>query len=140
MSRADRLSALVLAFWAGGLWTVCGMVVPALFWLIEDSKLAGNLAAQLFYGETFLGVLFGLIYWALQRGKLDAVSSRCVWIAMTAPLVFFVVLRPLMNAARSSGDMARFGQLHGLASVLFLTACFAAGVPVWRPRIRRPAG
>ena len=115
------------------------MVVPALFWLLEDRRQAGNVAAQFFYGETFLGVLFGLIYWALQRGKLDAESSRCVWIAMTAPLVFFVVLRPLMNAARSSGDMARFGQLHGLASVLFLTACIASGLLVWRSRSTRPA-
>ncbi len=131
-SRADRLAALVLSAWAGGLWTVCGVVVPGLFWLLPDTRLAGSVAAKFFYAEVALGTLFGVMYWLLRRKRLDR-SARWVLVsAIGAPLVFFVVLRPLMNTARIAGDMARFGQLHGVASLLFMVACLCVGWLVWR--------
>jgi hypothetical protein len=107
-------------------------VVPGLFWLIADSKQAGSIATQFFYAQTFFGVLFGLIYWVLRRRVLDALSKRCLLAAVAAPLLFFVVLTPWMNAARAAADMVRFGQLHGAASGLFLIACVAVGTLVWR--------
>lgn len=139
MCRAERLAAVLLAAWAGGLWTVCGIVVPGLFWLIDDNKLAGSVAAQFFYAETFFSLLFGSMYWALRRQVLDVLNKRCLLTAMAAPLVFFLLLTPWMNAARAAGNMARFGQLHGLASLLFLIACVAVGVLVWRASFTRPA-
>lgn len=138
MSRAERLAALVLAAWAGGMWTVCGVVVPGLFWLIDDPKQAGNIAAQFFNAEVALGTLFGLMYWAL-RARFRTVDQRWCWTAIGAPLIFFVGLKPLMNAARAADDMARFGQLHGVATLLFLIACVAVGVLVWRSGLMRPA-
>lgn len=143
-SRADGLAALILSAWAGGMWAICGIVVPGLFWLIDDTKQAGNLAAQFFYAEVALGTLFGLMYWALRRRQLSGSDKRWLLSAIAAPLLFFVVLKPLMNAARADGNMARFGQLHGVASLLFLIACVALGVLVWRAqamnKIRRRAG
>ena len=139
MSRAERLAALILAAWAGGLWTVCGMVVPGLFWLMGDPKLAGNVAAKFFYAEVALGTLFGLMYFALKRLRMSSSDKRWWLAGIAAPLVFYGVLRPLMNAAREAGNMARFGQLHGAASLLFLIACVATGVLVWRGSIKRPA-
>lgn len=131
MSAMQRCANLVLVLWAGSLWTICGLVVPGLFWLLKDDhRLAGHLAAFFFYGETFLGLLLGLIYVAVAR--LDRAGIIAAVIAMLMPLVFFVVLRPMMASARATGDMARFGQLHGVASLLFLLACIGAGVVVWR--------
>lgn len=137
-ARGVRLARLVLTAWAGGMWTVCGIVVPGLFWLIEDKKQAGNIAAQFFNAEVALGTLFGLMYWALRTRFYKSERPWC-WTAIGAPLTFFVVLKPLMNTARSAGDMARFGQLHGVASLLFLIACAALGVLVWRSGATHPA-
>ncbi len=128
---------MVLSAWAGGMWTICGVVVPGLFWLIPDTRLAGNLAAQFFDVEVFLGTLFGLMYWALRRQLLDRMDKRWLLAAIGAPQVFFAVLKPVMNAARAAGNMARFGQLHGVATLLFLIACAAVGVLVWRFRAYR---
>jgi len=138
-ARSERLAALILAAWAGGMWTVCGVVVPGLFWLVEDPKQAGNIAAQFFNAQVAFGTLFGLMYWALLRLKLTAVDKRWWLAAIAAPLVFFVVLKPLMAAARAAGNMARFGQLHGVASLLFLIACAAVGMLVWRSGVKHPA-
>lgn len=137
MSRRAPLAALVLSAWAGGLWIICGVVVPGLFWLIADTRVAGNVAAQFFYAETVLATVLGVSYRALVNHQLERNSRRWWWAAITAPLLFILVLRPLMNAARATGDLARFGQLHGLASTLFLIACLAVGVLNWRAATRR---
>ena len=129
---------MVLAAWAGGMWTVCGMVVPGLFWLIEDKKQAGNIAVQFFNAEVVLGTLFGLMYWALRARFFKSQLPWC-WTAIGAPLIFFSALKPLMNTAREAGNMARFGQLHGAATLLFLIACVAVAVLVWRSDVTRPA-
>jgi hypothetical protein len=137
-ARGERLARVVLAAWAGGMWTVCGVVVPGLFWLIGDKKQAGNIAAQFFNAEVALGTLFGLMYWAL-GARFRAAERPWCWTAIGVPLVFFVALKPLMNTARAAGDMTRFGQLHGVATLLFLITCGALGVLVWRGGIMRPA-
>lgn len=138
MSRATSLSTLVLCLWVGGLWTVCGIVVPGLFWLLADTREAGNVAAQFFYVETWLGALLGLMYWLLRRHTLARSTQYGLWVAVLSPLLFFLALRPLMAAARAANDMARFGQLHGVASLLFLLACLGAGVVAWR-HLKKPA-
>lgn len=132
MNRAARLSTLILCLWTGGLWIVCGVIVPGLFWLIPDKQQAGALAAQFFYAEVALGTLLGVMYWWLRRAMMATSTQRWLWLAVGAPLLFFVVLRPLMNSARVAGDMKLFGQLHGVASTLFLLACVAVGVVAWQ--------
>jgi len=128
-----RFNQFILTLWAGSLWTVCGLVVPGLFWLFpHDHKLAGNIAAQFFYAETFLGLLLGAIYLAVGRRHLDCVNVIAAAFAIAMPLLFFVALRPMMVSAREVGDTARFGQLHGVSSLLFVIACVAVGVLIWR--------
>ena len=132
MSNTDRLARLVLTGWAGGLWTVCGLVVPALFYLLAEKAQAGQVAAVLFNLQALLGALLGVVYWLLQRQRLDRFAQRCVLAAVLSPLVFYVILRPWMNALRAAGDMARFGQLHSAAGLMFLVACVALALLVWR--------
>jgi hypothetical protein len=142
MNRTVPLSTLIVCLWTGGMWTVCGIVVPGLFWLIPDTKQAGNVAAQFFYVEVGLGALLGMMYWLLRRRAISSSTQRWLWAAVAAPVLFFVVLKPLMASARAAGDMARFGQLHGAASLLFLVACVGSGVVAWRhllPSLTRPA-
>jgi len=135
-----RLNQLVLTLWAGSLWTICGVVVPGLFWLLpNDHKLAGNIAAQFFYAETFLGLALGVIYLAVGHRSLNRTSVIAALLAIAMPLFFFVALRPMMATARAAGDTARFGQLHSASSLLFVVACVAAGVLVWRSSVNRRA-
>lgn len=128
---------LILTFWAGGLWTICCLVVPGLFWLMDDRRLAGNIAAQFFYLEVFLSVILGGGWLWLMRGRLSRRSMSLAWAAILAPVAFYVVLRPIMSAVRATGDMARFGQLHTIGSLLFLIACIATAMLVWRSDANR---
>jgi len=132
MSNTDRLARLLLVAWAGGMWTVCGLVVPALFQLIPGKSQAGNVAASLFDLISILSAVVGLLYVLLQRPRLDRFAKVSVFAAVIAPLVFLLMLRPWINAVRAAGDMARFGQLHGVAGLLFLVACVALALLVWR--------
>ena len=134
MKRNAPLSTLVLCLWFGSLWTICGIVVPGIFWLLGDTdkRLAGNVAAQFFYLEVWLGAVLGVMYWLLRRHVMSRSTHLWLWAAIIAPLVFFAVLRPIMNALRAAGDLARFGQMHGVASLLFLIACVGVAVVAWR--------
>ena len=132
MSNSNRLARLLLVAWAGSMWSVCGLVVPALFRLIPDKSQAGNVAASLFDLISVLSAVVGLLYVLLQRPRLDRFAKASVLAAVMAPLAFLLGLRPWMNAVRAAGDMARFGQLHGVAGLLFLVACVALALLVWR--------
>ena len=138
MTRGARLATLILCLWMGSLWTVCGIVVPGLFHLLDpDKQLAGRIAAQFFYVEVWLGALLGLMYWLLRRHAMGRSTQAWLWAAIFAPLVFFVVLRPVMNSLREAGDMIRFGQMHGIASLLFLIGCVGTGIVAWRHLMER---
>ncbi len=133
-----RIAFLLMAFWAGSLWTVCGIVAPSLFAVLEDRRIAGQLAGRFFHIETAIGVVIGAVLLALSfSGKLQLPGRQ--WVAITAllPLTSYVVLSPLMATARASGNMARFGMLHGISAILFFGACLSAAMMLWR--FSRPA-
>jgi hypothetical protein len=136
-----RLASILLAFWAGSLWTVCGVVAPTLFATLDDRRVAGALAGRLFRVETWLGVASATVLTALLLARKAGPTRRndLALVAGTAaaPLISELALRPGMEAARSAGDVARFGMLHGASTVLFAIACLGALALVWR--FSRPA-
>lgn len=135
----SRVASILIAFWAGSLWTICGLVAPSLFAVLEDRKLAGQLAARFFLIETWIGVAMGAVLLGLSfSGKLVLPARSLVVVAAALPLVSHLLLGPLMERARAAGDMARFGILHGIAGACFLMACLAMLVVVWK--FSRPAG
>jgi hypothetical protein len=135
----SRVASILIAFWAGSLWTICGLVAPSLFAVLEDRKLAGQLAARFFLIETWIGVAMGAVLLGLSfSGKLELPARSLVVVAAALPLVSHLVLGPLMERARAAGDMGRFGILHGIAGACFLMACLAMLVVVWK--FSRPAG
>jgi len=135
----SRVASILIAFWAGSLWTICGLVAPSLFAVLEDRKLAGQLAARFFLIETWIGVAIGAVLLGLSfSGKLMLPARSLVVVAAALPLVSHLLLGPLMERARAAGDMARFGILHGIAGACFLMACLAMLVVVWK--FSRPAG
>jgi hypothetical protein len=133
---------VVLALWAGSLWTVCGVAAPVAFAVLDDRHAAGRVAAALFKIETWIGVVCALLLFAaaVVRKPLAARVGPPWLIAGTAaaPMLSEFLLSPMMDAARAANDMARFGLLHGISAALFVAAALAALALVLR--FNRPAG
>lgn len=129
-------SAFLVTLWAGSLWTICVIVAPTLFATLPERRLAGQVAAQLFHIETWLGIVVAiLLIGVLAARQVFATSKSILWIIVltaAAPLASELILGPMMDAARAANDMSRFGMLHGVSAVLFLTACLSALALVWQ--------
>ena len=137
--HVSRAAALLAALWAGSLWTICGIVAPSLFALLDDRRLAGDLAGSFFRIEAWFGLFCGGLLALLLSVARTGRRGTYVWIAITAlaPVLSEVGIRPLMSAARAAGDMARFGLLHTVSAVLFVLA--SAGALILILRLTRPA-
>lgn len=140
-------ATLLVTLWAGSLWTLCGIVAPQLFVTLPERRWAGQMAARLFHIETWLGVVVAILLLALFAARKAFTASKAIpWlILLTAvtPLASELILAPMMDAARHANDMARFGMLHGVSALLFVTACVSALALVWKtrqPGINPPAG
>jgi hypothetical protein len=130
-----RFTGIVVTLWAGSLWTVCGLVAPTLFAMLEDRTLAGRLAARFFDLVTLIGIAAGAILLALSFTGRYVLPGRHgkLLVALTAglPALSELLLSPLMEQARAAGNMARFGMLHGIAAAVFMIACGGAVLVVW---------
>jgi hypothetical protein len=129
----SRVAALLIAFWAGSLSTVCGIVAPTLFSVLDDRHLAGQLAARFFQIEAWIGVGIGALLIALKAlGKLALPATALIVVTAGLPLASELLLGPLMHQAREAGNMARVGVFHGVAAACFLVACVGALSLVWQ--------
>jgi uncharacterized membrane protein YhaH (DUF805 family) len=129
-----RFSGIVLAFWAGSLWTLSVVVAPTLFALLEDRSTAGRLAGRFFDLATLIGVVSALILFAPTLGRCvmpGRYTRTLVLLTAGLPVLSKLGVSPLMDQARAAGDMARFGALHGVSAGLFLLACACALGMVW---------
>lgn len=136
---AQRIASLLLALWTGSLITVCALAAPTAFAVLER-QMAGRIAARLFLAETVIGVAAAALIFIAQRiGGFGLTRGAIVLIyaAAAAPLISHLVLGPLMEAARSAGNMARFGALHGVSALLFAIACVSSLAALWL--FNRPA-
>ncbi len=128
MTALERIAA---ALWVGGLWAVGYLAVPVLFAMLEDRQLAGALAGQIFSLLNIAGlfcavVLIGVGLVRCGGGWLRSRRGMAV-VAMTLLVALsMTVLQPMMQELKAAGLVpgseaaARFGQLHGLSSVLYL--------------------
>ena len=116
--------------WAGSLWSLAVWVAPTLFYAQADRHLAGVLAARLFSIETYAGLAVAALAVVMPRrskfvGAYLAAALLCVneW-----------VLKPVMTQAHIRGSVAGvgFGVWHGMSAVIYLAACLAVVVMVWR--------
>ncbi len=147
MTAAGRflpgVRALLVTLWVGSLWAVGYLAAPTLFATLADRTLAGTIAGSLFRVEAWLslacGVLLLGLFWA-DRGF--AKRRSCLWLVLgmlVCLAVGYFGLQPFMaelkaTAAANGGVMdeavkARFGMLHGVASVIYLLqSLLAAGL------------
>ncbi len=130
----SRVAHILLTLWAGGLWTICGLVAPSLFALL-GRQTAGSVVGHFFAIAAWGGLVIGAILVALTRTPIWSAHrplTLLIAISAAAPVVSELVLGPLMQQARIAGEMRRFALLHGAGGLLFLTACIGTLVLVWK--------
>jgi len=121
---------VLMTLWVGSLWAVGYLAVPILFSTLDDRMLAGLLAGKMFTAVSFIGlacgsVLLAMAFWAGSRGFRDA-RVLLIGIMLVLVAVGEFVLQPEMAQLKAQGliegseQAARFGMLHGIASLLYL--------------------
>lgn len=125
---------VLLVLWAGSLWSVGLWVTPILFHVQADRHMAGLLAGRIFTVETFVGLGVAALA-ALLPGR-----ARFAWGYFAAAVLALNEwgLRPVMVAAGTHGTAwgLTFGAWHGVSAVLYLLACMALVLLVWKQEIR----
>ena len=116
---------ILLALWVGSLWVAGFVVAPLLFAELDDRALAGSVAGSLFTLTSYIGLVCGSLLLVFNGVSFRRSNWRAVVIVCMLLLVVIgqFVITPMVVELRDQGltDTARFGQLHGLASVLFIT-------------------
>jgi hypothetical protein len=125
-----QVSRVLLVLWAGSLWSLAAWVAPTLFQAQADRHLAGLLAARLFTIETYVGIAAALLPALLPGAR----KYRLAYAAAALLAVNEWALKPLMMQARAEGAAAflSFGAWHGVSAAVYLVACGAVLLLVWR--------
>ncbi len=140
---------LLVTLWAGSLWTVGYLAAPLFFITLQDRILAGTIAGTLFRAEAWLSLVCGVLLVTIFRADPYLPSrnacTRLVIGMLLCVLVGYFGLQPFMAeiraaAAQAGGVMdeamrARFGLLHGLASVIYLLQSLLAVLLVTKSRV-----
>jgi hypothetical protein len=125
---------VLFVLWAGSLWALAAWVAPTLFYLQSDRQVAGLLAGRLFSIETALGLAVAAIALLLPARR------RFAWGYPAVALLAINEwgLKPLMAAAHARGAAAglSFGAWHGISAVLYVLACLAVVLLVWKEDFR----
>lgn len=121
---------LLLSLWVGSLWSIGYLAVPTLFAALDDRALAGMVAGRLFTGVSLIGLGCGTallsMFWMQVDKPLQARRVQLLLVMLLLVLLGEFALQPQMAALKAeglvagSGAAARFGLLHGLASILYL--------------------
>jgi len=128
------LQRVLLVLWAGSLWSLAIWVAPTLFSAQGDRHLAGVLAARLFTIETYVGVAVAVLSLVLPG------RTKFVWgyFAVALLAINQWALKPVMATAHTRGAVAglTFGAWHGVSAVIYVLACLAVLVLIWREDFR----
>lgn len=126
---------ILLTLWVGALWAIGYIAVPVLFSVIFDRFVAGGIAGKMFTAVNYLGLVCGVLLLVSVIYQAGAEWRRHwqAW-ALVAMLVLIVamefVLQPLMQGLKMANpqgftpgtpDAARFGMVHGISSLLYLS-------------------
>ena len=139
---------LLVTMWAGSLWTVGYLAAPLFFMILQDRMLAGTMAGILFRAEAWLSLVCGLFLLIIFRADPYFPSrSTCMRLVvgmLLCVLVGYFGLQPFMAEIRAAASQAggvmdetmraRFGFLHGIASLIYMVQSILAVALVLRSR------
>ncbi|HYQ71744.1 MAG TPA: DUF4149 domain-containing protein [Gammaproteobacteria bacterium] len=134
----SSLERILLTLWAGSLWVTGFMVAPVLFAVLDDRALAGTLAGRMFSITAYAGLVCGILLLASNAVNYRRLNWRGLLLAGMLLLVVIgqFVLAPMIAGLREQGlsGSPRFGQLHGLAGILYvITSLFGLLLVAARP-------
>jgi len=124
MTKLARLENLLLSLWVGIMAGVGYVAVPVLFKTLDEKKLAGNLAGEMFYVVMFVAVVLGTLLLIL-RFKDQGIALFKQWRGGLLLLMFSLVATTLfvllpmisevkaLGLAEGSDSAKKFGMLHG---------------------------
>jgi hypothetical protein len=129
-----NLFRVLLVLWAGSLWSLAAWVAPTLFYVQSDRHLAGMLAARLFSIETYLGLAVAALALVLP-GRTRRLG---VYVAAALLAVNEWGLKRYMEAAHAPGGALglSFGAWHGISAILYVIACLAVLLVIWKQDLR----
>ncbi len=130
-SRLEVIERIILTLWVGALWAIGYLAVPLLFSGLDDRRLAGELAGEMFKAVGYVGLVSGIIL--LVTAVIMAPRRwlrqwrNGVLIGMLALIAIGLFgLQPYMQELKAQGlvpgsiQAAKFGKLHGVSSGLYL--------------------
>lgn len=144
---ASRLSYILIALWAGALWST-GMSAYVLFDTLQDKQLAGSLAGKLFNVVTYIGFAsaFYLLIHRLAQFGTTALKQSFFWVVFVMLLLVLAGhfgIQPILESFKSrafpldvmqSVFANRFRNWHGVASLAYVFECLLAIVMVLKVR------
>ena len=120
---------ILLSLWVGAMWAIGYLAVPTLFASLEDRALAGMLAGKMFTGVSIIGLGCGVAllvsFWMQSVKPLVERRVQLLMVMLALVIIGEFILQPQMAALKAeglvegSGAAARFGVLHGIASLLY---------------------
>ena len=123
---------ILLTMWVGSLWAIGYVAVPIVFATLDDRHLAGEVAINMFNAVRIIGLLCGGVLLVDLLFSTQAEPWRRNWRIWVVLVMLFLlsvsqfILQPLMESLRAEGltegseAAKQFGQLHGVASLLYL--------------------
>ena len=66
MNKLEGMERLLLSLWVGIMVGVGYIATPVLFKVLDDRKMAGGLAGEMFHVVTIIGLIFGGILFLLR--------------------------------------------------------------------------
>lgn len=118
---------ILLTLWVGGLWAIGYIAAPTLFAMLDDRKLAGALAGQMFHIISYIGLVCGVLL-LISLLKRAGIHWR-IWVIVTMVALVACgefILQPMMESLKTQGLVEgsaikkQFGMLHGVASIIYL--------------------
>ncbi len=140
MVQHRRFCTVVAALWWGSLTTVGFYVVPMLFSQLQPTALAGQTAAKLFSGQTWISAVCALLLLVVSRGRgrhepgdaaTPATPMAFGWIALVLAGMLLALLSEFAVSPRIvARDNLRLW--HSVGSAFYIAQWACAGCAFWR--------
>ena len=130
----DIVQAIAVTLWVGTLWSTGALVAPALFRMISDRTLAGDIAGHLFGMTAFIGLACGgcLLTVRLFQDRTGALRQPVVWLVLSMVALVCISqfgIQPILAGLREqaypqqvmqSASAGSFAVWHAAAGILYL--------------------
>lgn len=129
---------MVIALWAGSLWTVGFLAAPLLFASLPSHALAGMAARHLFMGVEYLDIACGLFMlgslWLNKAAGYRRAAASLISVMLILTVVSLLVIDPWLDHVKlvDGAGSGQFIWAHTLASVVYGVLCLLALVLVVR--------